>query len=238
MNINLLQAVNFSLGEIKVYRAILYLGLSNIKKIHEKTGFERRAIYDILNKLIYKGYVIYNIENGKKIYKCAPLYKLKEEIEKKQKEITAFKNIIPQIQDIYDAQKSLISFEIFRGKEGIKTVFEDMLNYKNIFVIGGGLYIVKKLPYYWSNYNKRRKTVKSQWNNLIREDKKYKILETELINYKILPKEFNKNPVVIIIFGNKVVNLLWGEEWMAFVIESKEIAENYKGYHQYLWKTL
>jgi hypothetical protein len=52
---------------------------------------------------------------------------------------------------------------------------------------------------------------------------------------KFLPKEFSGNPTVICIYGNKVVNFLYGESLFAFVIESKELADNYKSYHKYLW---
>ena len=31
-----------------------------------------------------------------------------------------------------------------------------MLNYKENYFIGGGWYIVKRFPYYWTKYNKRR----------------------------------------------------------------------------------
>ncbi len=56
-----------------------------------------------------------------------------------------------------------------------------------------------------------------------------------LEDIKFLPKEFSGNPTVIGIYGNKVTNFIFGDEFFAFVIESKELAENYKRYHKYLW---
>ena len=55
---------------------------------------------------------------------------------------------------------------------------------------------------------------------------------------RFLPKEFSGNPAVVGIFGNKVVNFLFTEDFFAFVIESKEIAENYGAYHKYLWNNV
>ena len=55
---------------------------------------------------------------------------------------------------------------------------------------------------------------------------------------KRLPKAFSGNPMVIFIYGNKVANVLWGEEPYAYVIENKQIAENYKKYHKYLWENV
>ncbi len=236
MQINELRVLGLTGGEIKVYSAILNIGISTINRIHEKTGLERRAIYDIINKLIEKGLITYTIEKGKRTYQCAPPSRLKEEVNKRREELEKFAKLIPSIEKIYGSSKPKINFEIFRGEEGIKSVFEDMLNYKSIYAIGGGFYIVKELHYYWLNYNKRRIKLKSKWRNLVRHElKKQKIPKTELIDIKFLPKEFSGNPVVIIIYGDKVVNLSWGEEWFAFMIESKEVAGNYKRYHQYLW---
>jgi hypothetical protein len=42
--------------------------------------------------------------------------------------------------------------------------------------------------------------------------------------------------MVIIIFGNKVAQILWAKQPFAFVIESEEIRESYMGYFDYFWK--
>jgi len=231
-----LKVLGLTNGEIKVYSAILNIGISTINNIHEKTGLERRAIYDIINKLIEKGLITYTVEKGKRTYQCAPPNKLKQEINKKKIEIKKFEDLIPGIEDIYKTSKPKINLEVFRGKEGIKAVFEEMLNYKNNFFIGGGYYIMDLLPHYWPQYNKRRIKSGVKWHSLGRyETRQRKIPEKKLLEIRYLPKEFSGSPSVIFIFGNKIVNVLWGEEWFAFMIESKEIAENYKKYFKYLW---
>ena len=52
---------------------------------------------------------------------------------------------------------------------------------------------------------------------------------------KFLPEEFSKSPIVIGIYGDKVVNYLFGKTIIATVTKSKELAESYKAYHKYLW---
>ncbi|MBU2431937.1 MAG: hypothetical protein KKH99_14685 [Proteobacteria bacterium] len=235
MDFKELKTLGLSNGEVKVYSAILNTGTASINNIHEKTGLERRAIYDIINKLIEKGLISYTIERGKRTYQCAPPNKLRVEAEKKIEELKSFEKIIPDIEEIYEKSKPKIRFEVYRGKEGMKTIFEDILNHKNLYAIGGGMYLVKELPYNWPHYNKRRIKSSCAWNNLIRWELRNKMPKTKLLNVKVLPKEFSGNPNVIVIYGNKVVNLSWGEEIFAFMMESKEIAENYKKYHKYLW---
>ena len=48
-----LKVLGLTKGEIKVYSAILNIGISTLNNIHEKTGIERRAIYDIIIDGVY-----------------------------------------------------------------------------------------------------------------------------------------------------------------------------------------
>ena len=113
-----------------------------------------------------------------------------------------------------------------------------MLNHKNIYIIGGGFYLVNELPHFWPQYNERRIKAKSIWYNLIINELKNKIPETRMIKAKVLPKEFSGNPIAILIYGNKTINLSWGENTFAILIEDKKIAENYKKHHKYLWEKI
>ena len=64
---------------------------------------------------------------------------------------------------------------------------------------------------------------------------KGKITPYQYEEFKFLPTEFSGNPGVIAVYGHKVVNVVYAEEFFGFVIESRELAENYKKYHKYLW---
>jgi HTH-type transcriptional regulator, sugar sensing transcriptional regulator len=238
MELKDLEILGLTNGEIKVYSAVLDIGIANINKIHEKTGLERRGIYDIINKLIEKGLVSYAIEKGKRTYQCSPINNLKNKIKQEQEKLKELENKLPKLEEIYNSKKPLTRFEIFRGKEAIKTIFEDMLNYKDVWVIGGGMYITYELPDYWEEYNKRRIKSGTIYHNLVINELKGKTKDIKLMPIKVLPKEFSGNPTAIIIYGNKTINISWTSEIFAILIENKEIAENYKKYHKYLWDNI
>ena len=42
--------------------------------------------------------------------------------------------------------------------------------------------------------------------------------------------------MVIIIFGNKVAQVLWSKQSFAFVLESAELKESFMKYFHYFWK--
>ncbi len=238
-----LRKIGLSEGEIRIYLAILDLGSSPVNKIHEKTGIERRNIYDILNKLIKRGLISYVNENKRRLFQVSHPSKIIGYIEEKKHELDDTKidveKELPMIMDKFNFKRPEISAEIYRGKEGIKAVWEDMLNYKENLWIGSGRYVPKMLPHFFANWNKRRIKLKVQWLNILRHE-----MRKEITNFmpfekcRFLPEEFSVNPLVIAVFGNKVANIIYVQDFFAFVIESKEIADNYRAYHKYLWNNV
>lgn len=239
MSLEILRKLGLSKGEIKVYSALLDSGRSPINKIHEKTGIERRNIYDILNKLIERGLISYVQENKKRYFQVSHPSQILGYIEEKKHDLDETKEEvekeIPKILEKFNFKRPVINGEIFRGKEGIKTVWEDMLNYDAMYWIGSGRYVPKQLPHWFANWNKRRIKKKVKWHNIMRHEMRKEVKQMSFEEIRFLPKEFSGNPTVICVFGNKTVNFLFGEEYFAFVIENKELADNYKLYHKYLW---
>jgi len=235
-----LQKLGLSKGEIKVYSAILNTGIAPVNKIHEQTGIERRNIYDILNKLIERGLITYMDENKRRSYQIAHPDKIlhyinekREDLEKTKKEIA---KELPSILERFNQKNPEIKAEVYRGLEGMKAVWDDMLRSKGIYWIGAGRYMPKMYPGYFNQWNKKRIQLKIKIFNLLRHEIKKGITPYPLEQRKFLPEEFSGSPTVIGIYGNKVVNFLFGENLFAFVIESRELAENYKRYHKYLWE--
>lgn len=245
MNIEDLKELNFSDGQIKVYHAVLALGISTINKIQEKTGIERRNIYDILNKLIEKGVITYTVEKGKRTYQCTHPNKIKEEIKKKQEGLHRLEKEIPTLTALFNVSKPNIRAEVFRGSEAIKALLNEALEYKESYWIGGNSSVEKThLKAWFGHWMQRRVEKKHMMYDLVdygtfleglpaHDIKKHK---KEYYKYCQLPKELN-SPMVIIIFGNKVAQVLYKKEQsFAFVLESQEIKESFMKYFHYFWK--
>ncbi len=242
MALEILRKIGLSDGEIKVYNALLDLGSSSLNHIHEKARIERRNIYDILNKLIGRGLIGYVIENKRKVYSISNPNKILGYIEERKNDFDKIKEEIssemPAIFEKFNSKKLKINAQIYRGTNGVKAIYEDILNYKVHYFIGGGRYVMKNLPNYWNNFNLRRIKSKIKFYNLVRYELKDRIQKLPYEYIKVLPREFSGNPNVIFIWGNKVANVLFEEEFFAFVIESRQIADNYQRYHNYLWNKI
>ncbi len=125
--------------------------------------------------------------------------------------------------------------QMLKGYDGLKSVFEDILNYKEVLFIGGGGYISIRMSEYWKEYNKKRIARRQKWKVLARESiKNTPLIKERFVEYKILPKTY-VTPNVVWIFGDMVANVLWTEEPIAFVVENKEVAQSYREYFNSLW---
>ena len=239
MDLDILRKIGLSEGEIKIYDALLEIGVTSINKIHKRVGIDRRNIYDILNKLMERGLVSYIEENGKRVFKISNPDKILSYIEEKKSNLDEVKNevtkIIPAMQDIFHSTRTEMFAEIFKGAEGLKAVWDDLLNYDSIYWIGSGLYIPNRFPAYWKEWNQRRIQKKVKSYHLFRYEKRKEVDKKLFPASKFLPSEFSGNPTATVIYGDKVAQMLLGENISVFVIESKELAQNYKQYHQFLW---
>ena len=244
MNLEKLSELGLSDGQVHVYAAVLELGVSTLNKIQEKTGIERRNIYDILNKLIKRGLISYIEEKGKRTYHCTHPNKLVEEINKKEAALKALENQIPQIKDMFAATKSETKAEVYRGNESIKALLNEMLNFKESFWIGGNSGVeqtnLKPWFFHWMNKRAQKKIMMydlADYGTFLRGLEPNKTQMHKKMLYKLcwLPKNLS-SPMVIAIFGDKVAQILWSKQSFAFVIESKEIKESFMKYFYYFWK--
>jgi len=141
-----------------------------------------------------------------------------------------------------------VSVEVFRGIEGMKLIFEDMLNYPVCRFIAGGAGggVSAHMPKFWGGYNKRRIEKKILWQDLLakgiffpdyKEHRKNKklLMEKEYYEFREMPEEIKHRPHVIFLYGEKVVNVIWAKEPLAFMIENKNVFENHLEYFRYLW---
>jgi len=244
MNLRYLKEIGLSEGQILVYQAILETDKCTLKKIQEKTGIERRNIYDIISRLIEKGLVVHSLDQGKKLYYCTHPNKIKEEINIKKRTLESLEKQIPEMLGFFNNNMQATNAEVFRGENSIKALLNEALESESTYWLGGSSGIERTGLKTWFNQwmNQRAKQKKSMYDltnhGTYLED--YPPFETEKhkknhYNLSTLPTKvrlFN----TILLFGNKVAQITWEDQPFAFVLESKEIKESYMRIFNYFWK--
>ncbi len=240
--------LGLSEGQIAVYSAVLELGTCNLNRIHEKTGIERRNIYDILNKLIEKGFVSYTIEKGKKTYQCTHPNRILKDIGKKEASLKELRAKMDEAKQLFSTSKPDIRAEVYRGNESIKSLLNEVLEHKESYWLGGNSFedyraVPKSLQIWFEHWMEERAKEKHVMHDLVDygtflhglEPHKTARHKEQYYKYGELPKDL-KSPLVIVIFGNKVAQILWGEQSFAFVLESEKIRKSFMKYFDYFWK--
>ena len=140
--------------------------------------------------------------------------------------------LIVGLKERYSKTKEKEETNFYKGKEGLKTVFEDQLNSKEVLILGASAKAYDVLQFYFHWYDKKRKEKKIK-ARIIAEDRKIKRIPLSEIRY--LPEKY-ASPVAVNIYGEKTAIILWAKEPIAIVIKQKEISEGYRNYFELLWK--
>lgn len=192
-------------------------------------------------KTQHKGVATHIIIRGKKQFQAANPQKLLDLV--KEKESIA-KEILPTLQGLYEHIREEVHAEIYKGKEGIKEIFEDILRAdKEWYAIGASGKAAFTLPYYMPHFYKRMKQKRIKLNILFIDAEETRKQAQEMKTYpnikaKFLPPVI-KNLMVTFIYNDKIalIPITPTVETMplAILIKSKESAESYRDYFKWIW---
>lgn len=231
MDTTVLERIGLGRKEIKSYIALLKLRSSTVTKISQMAEIDRTQTYDILEKLVNKGLCSFVIKNNVKYYSPANPEQFLVDLKEREKRLV---DLLPQLQDLFQQPTEKVSVEVFKGKEGIKTIFKDILKTgKDYCMFGTPQAFEQTLPIFSVQFLKQigKKNIKER----IIYNKKIKFTKLKNSQYRYLQEDI-LSPTDTIIYGNKVVLLIWSEPYYGILISSKEIAETNSKHFEYLWK--
>jgi len=228
MNHQLKQA-GLTENEAKVYLALINEGPNLAGRISRITGLHRRTIYDTTEMLIKKGLVGYILENNRRLFQASNPQKILDMLQEKQ---NILQPLVQELNQKYTSTKEKSKTLFYKGKEGLKTIFEDQLNAKEILILGASPKAYEVLQFYFKWYDKKRKQKKIK-SRIIATDKK--ITSIPLADIRYLPQKYS-NPVAVNIYEDKTAIILWAKDPIAILIKEKEIADAYRNYFELMWK--
>jgi sugar-specific transcriptional regulator TrmB len=223
--------VGLTSTEAKIYLMLIDISKAQAGVLSRRTGIHRRSIYDALDRLIEKGLVSYIIENDKRYYMPTDPSRIQDMIDQQHVDVSS---IMPTLLAKFYEQKDKQQTFFYRGKEGIKTVFEDQIKVgKDIYIIGASREVEKHLKYYLPHYTKKRVKKKIRIHALYALPTHEK--QPPSCKIKYLPRSF-RSLVSTNIYGSKAVIFLWlPHDPVAIQINQPDIAKTFKQYFDLLW---
>lgn len=248
MELEKLKEIGLTTGEIKVYGALLEIGLSAKGKISKKAGVSESKIYEILNRLSKKGLVSFvEKRKGGRIvmhYKANDPVMLKEFLNAKRHEIDNEEKIVEKFLPLLKMKMKAVEKEysavIYEGFNGIKTANKELLEnaIKGDEWLAMGIRSDKPKEYnlYWINFLRQRaaKGIKAR---AIFVDKNTwyfnEFIKLKLTKVAYLP---SISPAAIIVFGSNVMLYNYEEYPSCLKIVNNGIAESFKSLFESMWK--
>lgn len=233
----ILQKFGLSQSEAKAYLALIELGSSLAGDITKKANINRSNCYDALQRLIERGLVSYVIKANRKYFQPETPLKFLELVKEEENQLknkeTEIKEVIPRL-----IEKSKISAEkpeatMYKGKKGIKSIFEDILKYKEYNAFGSSGRFKEFLGHFFTQFQKRVKENKIKCKLIEPE----KVRGTDIVAHaetRFLPNEYI-TLISTIVYGNKVAIISWIDNPIGFLLDDKQTADSYRTYFRFMW---
>jgi HTH-type transcriptional regulator, sugar sensing transcriptional regulator len=241
-----LSSMELSDKEIALYLNGLKLGPTKASFLSRKTGFTRQHTYDLLKSLEQKGLVSkQGKEYGQKFIMEDPR-NLRGVIERKKQKIDKLEEnlqvIMPELESFYAKKGIVPKIKFFEEIEGIKEIFENLLNCssKQYSYIGSTKELVEVLGEEYLNGWIKRRIKKGISSRTVRI--KQKEISTELYTgeeeflreVKYAPEKVDIKQTVMM-YDNKVAIISSKNECVGFLIESEEYSNTMNALFELLW---
>jgi sugar-specific transcriptional regulator TrmB len=232
-----LASFGLSQKETKIYLATLELGTATANKIAEKSCINRSTTYDILKSFLEQGIASKVIIENTAYFEVAGPEKLISLLEEKKEKI---KQVISQLKIIREKTVIRPSVQVYQGKDGFKTVLDDILESRKEVKVISTSKIFDIMKYYFPHFIKRRaelgiKTLviqeqSSQTMELKKHDKG-QLRQTKTI------ENWNVNSMTFIYDTKIAIIKLVEDEIIAVLINDSTLNEDYQKIFQVLWKS-
>ncbi|MSU56439.1 MAG: hypothetical protein EXS51_04020 [Candidatus Taylorbacteria bacterium] len=224
----------------KVYLACLELGSGSVLKISQKAALPRSTTEVILNALQEKGFVssfkkknarYFSTEDPKKIISNA---KAKAELLEKA---------LPDFRELYARSNVIPTVRFYQGKEGIRTVFSEILEDKpkELLAFSSVDDLFDLLGKEFTNFVQKRGALGIRSRVILRESEKawerVQSGEKQLRQVRLISQSYEHSGLTYV-WGNKIAMISLKHEWSVLIIESEELAKSQKMLFEALWDSL
>lgn len=241
---NELKKMGLTEGEARVYLALLKIGASKVGPIVKESGVSYSKIYEVLGRLIEKGLTSFIMKEKTKYFQAVGPNRIREFLDDKEKEIIENKKtldkLIPKLNNLkLNAPEQ--NSQIFMGIQGLKSAYDILTKDSNKGDVLLFSYIhdekyFKNADLFYSQQFHRFKKLGIKLKGISTSNFKNSKYFTNPPNFIELKFVDFPLPALADIFNDKVLFTTWHEKPIAFLIQSKELSDNFRKHFEELWK--
>ena len=238
---SVLKDVGLTNAQIKIYVTLLELGESSSGNIIKRSSLQNSVVYNALNQLIKKGLVAFVLRGKIKHFSATNPDFLLKLLDDKREKIT---ELIPKLVIKQELSKLRQEARVFLGWKGVYAAFNyilDTLSKGSDYIGFAAVFETEEkeeVKQFFREFQKKRDLMKYKIKLIVNES-----LRKQIKSYEYYSK-FGKPeyryvhelaPPGIIIFGDNILNVSFGENPIAIITTSKQIADSYKSFFNNMW---
>jgi len=229
--------------EANVYLSLLGTGPSRASLVAKRTRIERSVVYKVLGRLVDKKFVNYYVRENRRYFQAKDPMELTGLLEERKKR---FEEALPELQKMKKPVSEEIKAEVFRGREGIVALLNDILRevgdlrkeLRLVFGMGEIMATLESAGPFYQNWVDNRVGAGIKWMYLANRASHEKLVHEPLFENYFLSEGMDL-PMSMIIYGEKVLTFypgLTGEGFVGTLTESKEVATEKSEFFLRLWR--
>jgi sugar-specific transcriptional regulator TrmB len=244
MDKQILREIGLSEGEIKVYLALLKLGVARKTELAKQAGVSSSKVYEICSRLQNKGVVGIILKDNKKHFQAMEPSRLMDffndktaRIETQRKEL---EKAIPLLENYSKTQEN--KAVLYEGLNAIKNfyrnILEELKQGEEYYVIGvnygDSLAGVRE---FFENFHRQRAKKGIKVKMLVNNDAKDILVKTihSRSEVKYLPQYLMSN-MIILFYKDKSFIFFLAKDAVGLLIENMEVSKGFKSYFDAFWK--
>jgi len=235
MDTSILEDLGLTNAEIKVYVAMLELGVTTAGPVIKKTNLQNSVVHMTLQKLVEKGFISF-IKKGKvKYYQATDPKNIINFIEEKKKK---FEQLLPELL-VRQKKVEKQGAEVFEGFKGFKNMLYEAIKdtKKGDEWLFFAFYTEKPEDFtYVYNFYGEFDLEREKRGILTKGIAPVRI--KSLLAHRMIPKIIFVDfpvPINISIINDKVIMTPWEDKQVSFLIHSRQLAESFRKYFYSIW---
>ncbi len=229
-----LQKIGLSRKESEIYLALAKKDNATANELAKETSTNRTVCYNTLQQLVEKGIISYSTKNNVREFTIGNPKSLLSDIYEKE-EIA--KDIIKELENIKKEDKNTRKVEIFEGINGLKKIFDEIRESKELDVINATGLIFENLKFSAKHIIKdidRSDRVRIIGTESMKRTELSRMIKGQI---KYLPKSAENFATTFIFDGRVIIQTLKNKPFLIKISE-RSIYEGYKKDFDVLWERL
>lgn len=221
-----LQELGFTANEARLYLMLLKGGKAKATGLAAKSGMHRRVVYDTLAQLEKKGMVGKATIGGVLTFTPSPPSSLFSFLDEKR---DSMEKVLPALSRAFESEKAT-SASVMHGRQGVKTVLEDILALRADYcVYYGQMQIYDLLPKFMPIFNGKRGRlgIKARHILLDTPEVRKRAASIPLSESKFIDPSA-PSPGVWWTYADRLVLILWHDEPTVILIKSEPLAKTFR----------